>query len=72
VDVDITANMVKTLDKTGEDQLTFDQVESVLDTFNVKLDKVVMTRWMKASRTVAILSCSISRLVQMLQLITLV
>ena len=66
MDVDITANMMKTLDKTGEDQLTFDQVESVLGTVNIKLDKMVMTRWMKAARTAGVSSCSISRLVQIL------
>ena len=66
VDVDITANMMKTLDKSGEDQLTFDQVESVLDTVHVKLDKMIMTRWMKAARTAAVSSCSITSLVQML------
>ena len=66
VDVDIVTNMMKTLDNTGEDQLTFDQVESVLDNVNIKLDKMVMTRWMKASRTAAVSSCSITRLVQIL------
>ena len=58
--------MMKTLDKTGEDQLTFYQIESVLDTVNIKLDKMVMTRWMKAARTAAVSSCSITRLVQIL------
>ena len=66
IDVDITANMMKNLDRTAEDQLTFDQVESVLDTVNIKLDKMVMTRWMKAARTAAVSSCSITRLVQIL------
>ena len=63
VDMDILANTMKELDKTGDDQITFDQVESVLRTVNIQLDKMVMTRWMTAARTSGVTSCSTAKLV---------
>ena len=66
VDVDILATTMKELDKTGDDQITFDQVESVLRTLCIQLDKMVMTRWMKAARTAGPTFCSIARLVNLL------
>ena len=63
IDVDILENSLKEQDKTGDDQITFDQVESVLSTFHIQLDRMVMIRWMKAARTAGLSSCSIASLV---------
>lgn len=70
VDVDILENAMRELDKTKDDQITFGQVESVLHKAGIQLDQITLTRWMEASRTTRttwVTSCSISKLIQILQ-----
>ena len=63
--MDVIANTMNDLDMENEEQITFKQVESVLEDVNIKMDKLVLERWMNASRTIGT-NCSISRLVQLL------
>ena len=65
IDVDVIANTMNDFDMENEEQITFKQVESVLEDLDIKMDKLVLERWMNASRTIGTY-CSISRLVQIL------
>ena len=70
IDVDMLENTMRELDKKGDDQITFAQVESVLHKYSLNVDKMVLTRWMKAARTTGVSSCSILKFIQMLRAAT--
>ena len=54
IDVDMLENAIRELDKKGDDQITFSQVESVLHKTSIQVDKMVLTNWMKTSRTTGV------------------
>ena len=70
IDVDMLENIMRELDKKGNDQITFSQVESVIHNSCIQVDKMVLTNWMKAARTTGVSSCSILKFIWMLQAAT--
>ena len=70
IDVDMLENAMRELDKKGDDQITFSELESVLHEFSIQVDKMVRTNWMEASRTTRVSSCSILKFIKMLRAAT--
>ena len=70
IDVEILENTMRELDKNGENQIQFAQVESILQKSNLKLDEKIITAWMKAAQTTGVGSCSISKLSEIIQTAT--
>ena len=70
IDVDMLENTMRELDKKGDDQITFAQVESILHNSCIQVDKMALINWMEAASSTGVSSCSILKFIQMLRAAT--
>ena len=61
------ANTLREKDHNGTDQISVHVVEKVVKMVGIKLDSLVMQRWLKAAGGPAVGSCTISHLIEIMR-----
>ena len=61
------SNTLREKDHSGNDQISPQSVEKVVKSVGIKLDKLVMQRWIKAAGGTGAGACTISHLIEIMR-----
>ena len=67
VDIDMLANTLREKDHNGTDQISVQVVEKVVKMVGIKLDSIVMQRWLKVAGGPVAGTCTISHLIEIMR-----
>ena len=67
IDLDMLANTLREKDHNGTDQISAQVVDKVVKMVGIKLDSIVMQRWLKSASGPVAGTCTISHLIEIMR-----